>query len=112
PQLGPGRALEVERIHVLVDLGRVLGTPDRPVGPLAEPFGVLAHPRVVGGSLEGDVDGQGDPVGVGSAGQATHVLDGAELRVHRRVPTFGRPDGPGAAVVVRAADRCVVRTLA
>ncbi len=51
PQLGPDPLIggpEVERVDVLVALRRVFGVPDRAIGGMPEPFGVLAHPGVVG----------------------------------------------------------------
>ncbi len=53
--------LEVERIDVLVLLGRVLGVLDGAVGPLAEPLGMLAHVGVVGRALERDVQRDLEP---------------------------------------------------
>ena len=55
-------ALEVERVDVLVFLGRVLGVLHRAVGPRAEPLGMLAHVRMVGRALEGDVERDLDAV--------------------------------------------------
>ncbi len=48
PQRRPVLGLEVERVDVLVFLGRVLGVLDTAVGALAEPCRVLAYPRMVG----------------------------------------------------------------
>src|SRR4030095_460973 len=47
PQRLPVAALEVERIDVLVLLGRVLRVLDRPVRPAPEPFGMLTNPWMV-----------------------------------------------------------------
>src|SRR5262249_985499 len=39
--------IEVDRIDVLVLLGRIFGVFDRTVGPMAKPFGMFAHPWMV-----------------------------------------------------------------
>jgi hypothetical protein len=42
---------------------------------------MLAHVRMVGRALEGDVQSDGEPVLVGDGDQAAEVLDRAELGV-------------------------------
>src|SRR5579864_5731427 len=49
------RRLEIERIYILVLLGWILGVFDRTVGPMAEPFGMLACPGMVRRALDCEV---------------------------------------------------------
>ena len=74
-QLVPERCqssrLEVERIDVLVLLRRVLGVLDRAVGPVPEPLGMLAHLRVIGRGLEGEVERDLEAVPLASATKAS-----------------------------------------
>src|SRR5207244_7949767 len=56
PQLPPVLVLEVERVDVFVLLRRVLRVLDRAVGPVLEPFGVLARVRMVRRALECGVE--------------------------------------------------------
>ena len=60
--VGLGRRPEVERVDVLVLLGRVLGVGDGAVRPVVEPLGVLRDPGVVGRALQGVVEGHLHPV--------------------------------------------------
>ena len=108
----PVGALEVDRVDVLVLLGRVLGVLDRAVGPVPEPLGVLADVGVVGRALEGDVQGDLDAQLAGLGHQAVEVLERPELGVDGLVSALGPADGPGAARVVRARGQGVVRPLA
>ena len=48
--------VEVQRVDVLVLLGRVLGVGDGAVGPGGEPLRVLFDPRVIGRGLQGQVE--------------------------------------------------------
>src|SRR6185295_3267543 len=56
PQAAPRRGFEVERVDVLVLLRRVFRVLHRAVGPRAEPLRMLAHVRMVGRALEGDIE--------------------------------------------------------
>ena len=57
PQLAPLRALEVERVDVLVLLGWVLRVLDAAVRPVAEPLWVFGHVRMIRRALIGQIDG-------------------------------------------------------
>ena len=48
--------VEVERVDVLVLLGRILRVRDRAVGQDGEPVGMLFGPRVIGCALQREVD--------------------------------------------------------
>jgi hypothetical protein len=103
---------EVQRVDVLVLLGRVLGVLDRAVRPVVEPLRVLGDPGVVGRALQRVVERHLEPDGVGLGDEPVEVVDGAELRVHRRVATLVGTDGPWAAGVVGVGGEGVVATLA
>ena len=112
PELAPGLRLEVERVDVLVLLGRVLGVLDRAVGPVPEPLGVLGDPGVVGRALEGQVERDVDAALARARQQVLEVREGAELGVDRGVAALGAADGPRAAEVARLGLGVVVRALA
>src|SRR4051812_47778946 len=57
PQFTPRARFEIERIDVLIFLGRILRVLNRAVRPALEPLRVLANIRVVGGTLECDIEG-------------------------------------------------------
>ena len=57
PEGAPVVGLEIERIDVLVLLGRVLRILDAAIRTMLEPVRVRAHVRVIGRALERDVEG-------------------------------------------------------
>ena len=107
-----GVVVEVQGIDVLVLLRRVLGIRDGPVRPHREPLGVLGDVGVVGGALEGDVEGDLEAVAPGGADEDVEVVEGAEVGVDRVVAAVGRADGVGAARVVGPGVQGVVAALA
>ena len=56
PQALPVRRLEVERIDVLIFLGRILGVLNGAIGALDKPVRMFRDPGVIGRALEGDVE--------------------------------------------------------
>src|SRR5436309_3356199 len=92
--------------------GRMSGGLAKRFGPLPEPRGMLAHPRMVGRALEGDVQRDLDTVFVRRGEEVVEVGDGAELRVDGGVSALGGADAPRTAGVVRAGGQRVVRPLA
>ncbi len=94
PERLPGRGREVDRVDVLVLLGRVLRVLDGAVGPLVEPLRVLAHPRVIRRALDREVERDLDPQALRGLHEAAEVLERAELRVHRGVAALGRRRWP------------------
>jgi hypothetical protein len=96
----PVVGLEVERVDVLVLLGRVLGVLDRAVGPLRNHSGCSC---TQGGRapLERDVEGDLDAASLAPPGdERLEGRRGAEVGVDGRVPALGGADGPRAADVV------------
>ena len=111
PQLVPVLALEIERVDVLIPLGRILGVADGAVGPVAKPGGMLGHPGVVGRALEGQVEGQLDAMLAAGGGEAGDVVEGAQLGQYGLVAALGGADRPGAADIAGLGGLCVVAPL-
>ena len=82
-----GVVVEVERVDVLVFLGRVLRIGDRAVGSGGEPFRVLGDPGVVRRCLQGQVERDLEPQLAGPPDEFVEVGEGAELGVDGVVPT-------------------------
>src|SRR5262249_34491043 len=116
PQLVPQRLpvlrLEVDRIDVLVFLGRVLCILDGAIRPLAEPFGMGLHPGMVRRALEGDVDGDLDVVIVGAGEEMLEIVESAEVGVKGLVSSFRRADTPRTADVAGLSGHRIVLALA
>ena len=112
PQLGPGLGLEVERIDVLVLLGRVLCVLDGAVGAVPEPLRMLLDEGVVRRALVGEVQGHLHAVFTGPRHEAFEVFDRPELRVDGLVASLLAPDGPGASRIMGLGPRSVVLALA
>ncbi len=56
PKLLPVRAAEIQRINVLVFLRRILGVLDRAVGPFVEPLGMLGDVRMIGRTIDREIE--------------------------------------------------------
>ena len=67
--------VEVQRVDILVLLGWVLRVGDGAVGAGREPLGVLAHPGVVGGALEGEVQGDLQPKAARAGDKPIEVVE-------------------------------------
>ena len=89
-----GVVIEVQRVDVLVFLGRVLGVRDPAVGPLGEPFRVLGHPGVVRGGLQGQVEGDFHAQLPGAPHERVEVRERAQIGMDRVVAPLGGADGP------------------
>ena len=72
---------------------------------------MFLDPRVVGGALVGDVEGDLDPALTGLAEQPPEVLERPQLGVHGLVASLLGPDRPGAAHVVGGSHGVVVLPL-
>ena len=112
PQRREGVAVEMDVDDVLVLLRRVLGVLDRAVRPPVEPLRMLLDPRMVGGALDGEVDGDLQAVVAGGLDQPGEIVEAAELGMDGVVAAVGRADRIGAARVVRAGGQRVVLALA
>ena len=104
---------EVDRVDVLVLLGRVLGVPDRAVGPVVEPLGMLGAPR--GGRASTGARSRARPPGRAprppstKASKSSSVPSSGWMAVW---PPSARADGPRAARVVGPGVERVVAALA
>src|SRR5687768_6602418 len=74
PQRLPVRTLEIERVDVLVFLGRILRILNGAVGPPAEPLRMLGHVRMIGRALKSDIE---------------RDFDAARTRVREQPPEVG-----------------------
>ena len=98
--------VEIDVDDVLVFLRRVLGEFDRPVGAVLEPLLVLAHPGVVGGALDREIERDLHAALGGGGDKAAEIGERAEIGIHRRVAALRGADRVGAAGIVRARRRC------
>jgi hypothetical protein len=64
---------------------------DRAVGAVAKPLGVLLDVGMVGGALEGDIEGQFDPMCLGGLDELSEVVERSQLRMNRLVAPSGPP---------------------
>ena len=73
---------------------------------------MLPDIRVVRRPLEGNVQGHFQVDLPGPGHKMPEIFQGAQLRVHRLMPAFGRADGPGRAHVLGFGHRLVILALA
>ena len=73
---------------------------------------MLLDPGVVGGALDGDVQGQFHAVGADGGYEVVEVGEGAELGMDGLMAAFRRADRPGAAGVAGIGGRSVVGAFA
>src|SRR5262249_5360057 len=107
-----GVVVEVERVDVLVFLGRVLGVGDGAVGAMAEPIRVLGDPGVIGGCLQGQVERHFHAEFAGAGHERVEVGERAQLWVDRIVAAGRGADSPRRARVARPGVQGVVAPLA
>src|SRR5260370_4294482 len=89
--------LEIEWVDVLIFLRRILRILDGAVRPLTKPLRVRAYIRVVGGTLERDIERELDSVRFGSGQKPVKIIQRAQLRMDAGMAAFFRSDGPGAS---------------
>src|SRR6202000_1214452 len=70
--------------------------PDASVGTVPEPCRVFGHPWMVRRCLEGQIDRHVDAPFACISDEGAKVVDRAEFRMDRGVPSRGTADGPGA----------------
>src|SRR5699024_9139333 len=104
--------VEAHRVDVLVLLGRVLGVGDGSVGASDEPLGVFGDPGVIGGALQGQVQGDLHAVLVGLGDEGVEVFEGAEVGVDGVVAAVLGADGPHRAGVAGPRGQGVVGAFA
>ena len=89
-----GILLEVQGIDVLVLLRRILRVSDRAIVALAEPFWVFGNPRVIGGCLQSEIEGDFHTELFGACHEGIEVLPRAQVRVQGIVAAVAAADGP------------------
>src|SRR5262249_35453549 len=104
--------VEIDIHNVLVLLGRILGIFDRTVGPEAEPLRMLAHPRVVRGALDSEIERHLDSERRGGGDETAEIRERAEFRVDGAVAAFRGTDRVGAAGIARLRHGAVVLAFA
>src|ERR1700680_2334585 len=111
PPLGGG-VFEIQRIDILVLLGRVFRVLDRAVRARPEPFPVLTHIGVIRRALKGDVERDFKTVLLGLREEPLEIPRCAQLWVNRRMTAFGRANRPRATDVIWPRSDRVVAALA
>ena len=101
PEAFPLSTLKVDGQDVLVFFGRVLGVLHSAIWPPDEPLGMLLHPGVIGGTLQGKVKGDLNAEVIGLFDEALVVGKGAQLFVDGIVATVFAADRPGGAWLSR-----------
>ena len=104
--------VEVERIDVLILLWRVLRVRDGAVEARGEPLGVLCDPRVVGRTLQGQIERYLEPQFVGASREVAELAQRAEVGVDPVVAAVRRADRVRAARVAGLRHERVVAALA
>ena len=112
PHRRQAAAVELDVDDVLVFLRRVLGVFDGAVGSPVEPFRVLLDPGMVGRAVDGEVDGDIEPVIARGRNQAGEILERAEFGMKGVMAAILRTDGIRAARIVRRRPQRVVAALA
>src|SRR5215475_13155153 len=112
PEGSPVRCVEVKGIDILIFLGRIFRVLHGAIRTPLEPLRVLLHVGMIGGTLEGDVEGYLYPMLLGCGDQALEIVQGPELWMDGRMPAGGRPNGPGTPWVIGSSHGGIVLTLA
>ena len=106
------RGVEVDAAHVLVLVGRILCVTKASVGPVLEPVGVLGNPRMVGRTLDGEVESDLDAHARRGRDEVIEIVDRAELGGDGGVTAVGISDRPRATGIARLCGQRVVLALA
>ena len=106
------RRIEIDVDDVLVFLRRVFGVFDRAVRAPVEPARMLFEPRMILGTLDGEIESDFQTMVGGGSHQAAEIFTGAELRMYRLVTTLLAADRVRAAGIVRAGSQGIVAALA
>src|SRR5258708_17602470 len=104
--------VEIDRVDVLVFLGRVLSVLDAAVWPMMEPLRMLAHPWMVGRALDCEVERHLHSQAIGSSVETIEVADRPERRIDRSMTSGLATDRPRTAGKVRPTVERIARSLA
>src|SRR5258708_5767504 len=89
--------IEIDRIDVLVFLGRVLGVLDVAVRPMMKPIRMLAHPWMVGRALDREIERNFHSETVGGRVEAVEIAERPNRRIDCSMSTGLTANRPGAA---------------
>src|SRR5271167_1262444 len=95
--------VEIDRINILVFLGRVLGILDAAVGAMLKPIRMLADPWMVRRALDCKIECHLDSKTVGRRVEAIEIADRADRRLDRRMPAGLTTNRPRTAGRIRSA---------
>ena len=112
PERRPLRRFEIERIDVLVFLRRIFRVLDRPVRPMPKPGWMRLHVGVIRRGLKRDVQRNFEALRGGGFHEMREVGERTQPGLDRRVASFVRTYGPGAAGVTRRRGQRIVPALA
>src|SRR5919202_467498 len=87
PECLPMLCLKVKGVDVLILLGRIFRILHGAIRAPPEPLRVLPHIGMIGGALEGDVEGDLYPILLGFGKQAAEIIQSPELGMNGRMPT-------------------------
>ena len=104
-------AIKIDVDDVLVLFRRVLCVLDRTVGPPVEPLRMVLKPRMVWRTLDREVESDLEAIVARGGNKAAEILQRAELRVDRIVPSLGRSNRVRTANILRARGQRVVAAL-
>src|ERR1700722_2261820 len=104
--------VEIDRVDILVLLGRVLSVLDAPVWPMMKPLRMLAHPRMVGRALDREGGGYPHSQPVGGSIETIEVNYRPERRIDRSMTSGLAADCPRTAGEVRTIVHYVAGSLA
>src|SRR5260370_38480333 len=103
--------MEIDRIDVLVFLGRILCVLDAAVGSMMEPLRMLANTRMVGRTLDREIERNFDSEAIGRSVKAIEIAESPERWIDRGVSAGLTPNRPRAARRICSAVERIVRTL-
>src|ERR1700674_4767438 len=95
-------SVKIDRIDILVLLGRVLGVLDASVWPMMEPLRMLANPRMVRRALDCEVQRHLNSKTVGGRVEAVEVAKRPQRRINRHVPPGLAANRPRTAGRIRS----------
>src|SRR5712692_8188133 len=85
PERVPMWGFKVKGVDIFVLLGGIFGVLYGAIRTPAEPLRMLLHVGMIGGALEGEVEGDLDSVLLSFGDQCPEVCQGSELRMHGRM---------------------------
>src|SRR5277367_1700575 len=105
-------SIEIDRIDILVFLGRVLCVLDAAIRPMLKPIRMLADPWMVGRALDREIESQLDSKTVGRRVEAIEILQCPDRWIDRGMSSGLTANRPRAAGRVGSAVQHVALALA